>query len=596
MKKFFIIVSITMLCSCSDAAKNSNNNFNNSSNNTSNNVENNSTGNNSVNNTNSIIDSDGDGVPDNLDPCPVDNPDDSDFDGICDSEDICPVGNDNIDTDDDGVPDFCDVCPYDNPDDSDSDGICDFLEKCPGYNDNLDSDSDTIPDGCDICDGGDDLLDTDSDGVPDSCDLCPYDYFDDSDSDGVCDSDDVCEGGDDKVDTDGDGIPDFCDVLLPGTYSYSRIPVGGLKQLNGVVIDRTNSFLVAIERYNRILILNLHTSAYTFTDIHTGSENLYFEDIELSPDGEFALITGYSIGGSDDGGILVKVGMSEILNEPSNPSEAIFFIDTSVNSFIPDVFSSSVFASDGNIYLSSRNSGYPYIFYLFKLDADTGVLTQMGAETSTAGCQEITEVKNEYGEWGLLTVCGIGGYDAFYYTVVGGTGELRENLGNNLLGNSSSAKSHPSHDYALVVSWSGDNIHRFEGGQMNSSADAVDFSTRRLRKVVFEPSGERALILGRKMEISGAPFGDSFGVVMEYRHDFYSCVQPLTANCDITEVSIPDFGDPPFIAPDSTELTDASWRTDCSGGVIIGGYTSYSTDYGFIATFQLESGINCNWN
>jgi len=54
-------------------------------------------------------DSDGDGVPDSLDPCPNDNPGDSDGDGVCDSTDICPEFDDAIDTDGDGVPDGCDT-------------------------------------------------------------------------------------------------------------------------------------------------------------------------------------------------------------------------------------------------------------------------------------------------------------------------------------------------------------------------------------------------------------------------------------------------------------------------------------------------------
>ncbi len=71
-------------------------------------------------------DSDGDGVPDSLDPCPNDNPDDSDGDGVCDSTDICPGFDDAIDTDGDGVPDDVDNCLNTaNPDqnDFDLDGI-----------------------------------------------------------------------------------------------------------------------------------------------------------------------------------------------------------------------------------------------------------------------------------------------------------------------------------------------------------------------------------------------------------------------------------------------------------------------------------------
>ena len=48
-------------------------------------------------------DFDGDGVCDNADPCPFDNPNDSDADGSCDSDDICPGEDDFLDTDFDEI-------------------------------------------------------------------------------------------------------------------------------------------------------------------------------------------------------------------------------------------------------------------------------------------------------------------------------------------------------------------------------------------------------------------------------------------------------------------------------------------------------------
>jgi len=138
------------------------------------------------------MDSDGDGICDDVDPCPLDNPNDTDGDGVCDSNDVCPLDNPD-DTDGDGVCDSNDVCPLDNPDDTDGDGVCDSNDPCP-----LDN-----PD------------DTDGDGVCDSNDPCPLDNPDDTDGDGVCDSDDSCPGGDDAADADGDGVCD-ADDNCPG--------------------------------------------------------------------------------------------------------------------------------------------------------------------------------------------------------------------------------------------------------------------------------------------------------------------------------------------------------------------------------------------
>jgi OOP family OmpA-OmpF porin len=77
-----------------------------------------------------LVDSDGDGVPDNKDRCPntprncrVDAngcPIDSDQDGVCDGVDRCP-----------NTPKSCRVDANGCPIDSDQDGVCDGADRCP---------------------------------------------------------------------------------------------------------------------------------------------------------------------------------------------------------------------------------------------------------------------------------------------------------------------------------------------------------------------------------------------------------------------------------------------------------------------------------
>lgn len=114
-------------------------------------------------------DSDGDGIPDEIDDC-VKAPEtfngykdedgcpefDSDGDGIIDDLDDCvgiPEDFNGI-KDDDGCPDA----------DRDSDGIPDYLDKCPDEPEDIDGfqDQDGCPD-----------LDNDKDGIPDNVDECP---------------------------------------------------------------------------------------------------------------------------------------------------------------------------------------------------------------------------------------------------------------------------------------------------------------------------------------------------------------------------------------------------------------------------------------
>lgn len=183
-----------------------------------------------------ILDSDGDGVPDDQDRCPgtvkgakVDAKGcemDSDGDGVVDRLDKCPntpagrkVNADGceLDSDGDGVVDALDKCPNTPAGrtvnavgcelDSDGDGVVDALDKCPGTPPGrtvnasgceLDSDGDGVVDALDKCPGTPAGRKVDSKG----CDL-------DSDGDGVTDAQDQCPNtpAGDRVDGKGCSLP-----------------------------------------------------------------------------------------------------------------------------------------------------------------------------------------------------------------------------------------------------------------------------------------------------------------------------------------------------------------------------------------------------
>ena len=158
--------------------------------------------------TNSLFDSDGDGVPNHVDK-------DDDNDGIPDDVEG------NYDVDGDGLPNSLDT-------DSDGDGDRDSSE-CPDASDCPDSDGDGIPDFVDIADRGNGAGDSDDDGISDDVecstpnnsgkdcadndsDLIP-DYSDaDSDNDGIADREECVDIGAGCVDSNGDGIPDYLDA------------------------------------------------------------------------------------------------------------------------------------------------------------------------------------------------------------------------------------------------------------------------------------------------------------------------------------------------------------------------------------------------
>jgi len=166
-------------------------------------------------------DSDGDGVPDDVEEMDGTDPDDPD---------------DFKDSDEDGVPDYVEeeegTDPEDGHDfrDSDGDGVPDYKEEREGTDpddsdDFRDSDGDGVSDYEEDQDGTDpddpdDFRDSDGDGVPDKVEedegSDPEDSTDypDTDEDGVPDYKEEREGtdpenGSDFVDENGNGIPDY---------------------------------------------------------------------------------------------------------------------------------------------------------------------------------------------------------------------------------------------------------------------------------------------------------------------------------------------------------------------------------------------------
>ena len=141
------------------------------------------------------LDTDSDGIGNNADT-------DDDNDGVIDSEDAFPLDDsESADTDGDGIGDNADIFPEDPNEhaDSDQDGVGDNGDNCPGVSngEQINSDDDQLGDACDE--------DDDNDGVIDSEDAFPLDGSEavDTDGDGV--------GNNTDNDDDGDGISDSDD-------------------------------------------------------------------------------------------------------------------------------------------------------------------------------------------------------------------------------------------------------------------------------------------------------------------------------------------------------------------------------------------------
>jgi gliding motility-associated-like protein len=177
-----------------------------------------------------FLDSDEDGIPDEIDP-------DDDNDGVLDGEDAFPLDSEEqFDTDGDGIGDnkdkdddndgYTDVDeilqgtdpknPNDSPLDSDNDGISDFLEELRGTDpNNPDTDGDGIIDGKDEFPLNPNFSnDNDDDGIPDEVDV-----YGDNDSDELGDIPDI--------DDDNDGISDVAENVFITFYKDHKISIKG---------------------------------------------------------------------------------------------------------------------------------------------------------------------------------------------------------------------------------------------------------------------------------------------------------------------------------------------------------------------------------
>jgi hypothetical protein len=159
-----------------------------------------------------LVDTDGDGVPDGGDVFPNDANEttDSDGDGVGDNGDVFPNDPDETeDTDEDGVGDNGDSFPNDANEttDSDGDGVGDNGDVFPSESSQwADDDGDGLGDNTSGVDGDPFLDDFDNDGVIDAEDAFPTNANEtlDSDGDGIGDEEDE--------DDDGDGILDKAEI------------------------------------------------------------------------------------------------------------------------------------------------------------------------------------------------------------------------------------------------------------------------------------------------------------------------------------------------------------------------------------------------
>ncbi len=256
--------------------------------------------------TEDMIDSDNDGLEDDIDLCPqifgpkeLKGCPDRDEDGIPDYRDDCPsvagldIFNGCPDTDQDGVSDNDDECPNlpglqsnkgcpDN--DKDQDGVADEDDDCPDTKGSAanngcpepteaDSDGDGIADADDACPNSKGVAsangcpDADGDGIadyedkcPDAAGLKPMNGCPDSDGDGIDDSRDKCPNTKGSVDANGcPGIAESDLTVLETAMRAVQFDTGkaSLKPASYPVLNQIANIMERYPNYN--LVIEGHT-------------------------------------------------------------------------------------------------------------------------------------------------------------------------------------------------------------------------------------------------------------------------------------------------------------------------------------------------
>lgn len=369
----------------------------------------------------------------------------------------------------------------------------------------------------------------------------------------------------------------------PGSYLYTRTPIGGMHEAVVVAFHPDGSYALVLERDTNVRVYDWSARTAVAIDLRVGGRALLLTDVSFDPNGGGAHLVGYERVSGADTGVVIRFDDATWRAAHDATAFTRTALTRSGERFVavqrPPTGDGPV--GDGRPVVLSQSGSSPYLARVRDLDPATDTFGAfLQTRNTSAGCDDLAFADNEFGTWGFVLVCGTNGADAPYYTEIGGVGEWRPGPAATL-GNASRADTHGSGDYALGVSWSGRDLDRFQQGAWLPSASAPGWSTIGVWDVSFSPDGVRALIVGR------ASGGASLvGSVLEYRHDLYSTAQ-------ITNVSIPAFASAPYLGTSNTNLNDSAFRPGCEGGLVVGGETSAFGSTGMIVEFQIEGGIAC---
>jgi hypothetical protein len=357
-----------------------------------------------------------------------------------------------------------------------------------------------------------------------------------------------------------------------GAYDYRRVVIPGLastRELGALAITPSGEHLIVAEREDRLRLVAVpsETSTRTVALPKDASEPIVIDAVAHVPSGALLIaataMTGASTPRTPQGRLYRSgprlEGLVELRAARAGGS-SYRAITTSRRSGETTV-------------LAQRAAGAGYVMTLFRYDDTTRTLGAPRVESTAAAIDDVAWADDGLGGEARVFVGGLAG------AAIGHIDSTGARVDGSGAGNTSRVAARPQGDYALAVAWSSSRLLRFRAGAWTvQQAPFLNASTT----WDVEPSddGARFVIAG------GFDRGRDVLFVAEYR-------DPLYAEADVVDVSIPAFSQAPWQGVAGAGVFDVVWRPGCDGGYMAGGCNLPSCQRGYLIAFQVLNGRRC---
>jgi hypothetical protein len=373
------------------------------------------------------------------------------------------------------------------------------------------------------------------------------------------------------LDATSGGLVDAGPVAI-GAYDYRRVILPGLastRELGALAITPSGDHLIVAEREDRLRLVALpsETSTRTVALPKDASEPIVIDALAHVPSGALLIaataMTGSSTPRTPQGRLYRAgprlEGLVELRAARASGS-SYRAITTSRRSGETTV-------------LAQRAAGAGYVMTLSRYDDTTRALTAPRVESTAAPIDDVAWADDGLGGEARVFVGGLAG------AAIGHIDSTGARVDGSGAGNTSRVAARPQGDYALAVAWSSSRLLRFRAGAW-AVQQAPFLGASTAWEVEPSDDGARFVIAGGFDRARDVLF------VAEYR-------DPLYAEADIVDVSIPAFSQAPWQGVAGAGVFDVVWRPGCDGGYMAGGCNLPSCQRGYLIAFQVLNGRRC---